>query len=59
MKEIKLKIDDDVYGELTRGMNVRIMIGSAHGIQDAFMAKLIESIDKGDDEVEIKYKDKK
>ncbi len=59
MKKITLLIADDVYSELVSCHNVRCLTGSAYGIQDAFMMKLLESIDKGESEIEIKYKEKK
>ena len=59
MKKITLLIDDDVYKELKNGMGIRYLTNSAYGLEDAFITKLIKSIDKGEKEVEIKYKDKK
>ena len=59
MKKITLLIDDDVYKELVSMMSARIMMGNAYGLQDAFMSKVIKSIDEGKTEIEIKYKDKK
>jgi hypothetical protein len=59
MKKITLLIDDDVYKELVSMMSARIMTGSAYGIVDAFMSKVMEHIENGDTEAEIKYKDKK
>lgn len=59
MKKITLLIADDVYEELRSCQSVRLMVGSAYGTQDAFMMKLLESIDKGESEIEIKYKKKK
>ena len=59
MKEITLKISDEVYRELKSSQGVRILSGSAYGIQDAFVNKLITSIDNNEKEVEIKFKEKK
>ena len=51
-------IADDVYNELKSCQGVRMLTGSAYGIQDAFMVKLIESIDNSENEIEIKHKEK-
>lgn len=59
MKKITLLIDDDVYNELRSCQSVRFMTGSAYGIQDSFMMKLLESIDEGKTKIEMKYKEKK
>ncbi len=59
MKKITLLIADDVYNELQSCQNVRFLTGSAYGTQDAFMIKLLKSIDEGKTEIEIKYKEKK
>ena len=58
MKEIVLKIDDDVYKELKNNIGVRMLTGAAYGYIDAFMAKLVESVDKKDKELVLQFKNK-
>jgi len=57
MIEVKLKISERVYKELKSSQGVRILTGSAYGIQDSFVNKLITSIDNNEKEIEIKFKD--
>ena len=45
MKEIKLKIDDDVLGRLRSDLSVKMMGGNFAGTIDAFIKKLIDQID--------------
>jgi len=56
MIEVKLKISERVYKELKSSQGVRILTGSAYGIQDSFVNKLITSIDNNEKEIEIKFK---
>jgi hypothetical protein len=58
LKKITLIIADDVYKELKSNQGVRMLTGSAYGIQDAFIVKLIEAIDRGDKEANIEYRKK-
>ncbi len=56
MKEIMLKIDDDVFTELKTQLGLSIMMESAYGIQDSFMAKLIKSIEENKKEIHLEFK---
>lgn len=50
MKEIKLKIADDVYKRLKSMMFAKGVSGNFAGIWDEFMKKLIESIENEEEE---------
>lgn len=58
MKTITLNIADDVYKELKSSMQVRMLTGSSYGISDAFIKKIVSSIENGDTNIDIKYKEK-
>ena len=58
MKKITLLIDDDVYRDLKNTIGIRMLTGNAYGVQDAFVKKLIESVDNNEVELELKYKNK-
>lgn len=59
MKKLTLLIDDDVFKELKNSLAVSMIAGTAYGIQDAFILKIIKSVDNKETELEIKFKDKK
>ena len=50
MKRIVLKIDDDVYRDLSSAMSVRGLTGEAYGIVDEMFIKLMQAMEKGDEE---------
>ena len=58
MKEIKLKIDDDVLGRLRSDLSVKMMGGNFAGTIDAFIKKLIDQIDDNKKEWYCHYKKK-
>ena len=54
--EIKLKIDEDVYGEMRTHLLLREMTGEAGGILDAVLLRIIQSIEKGNTECLLRRK---
>jgi len=58
VKEIKLKIDDDVLGRLRSDLSVKMMGGNFAGNIDAFIKKLIDQIDDNKKEWHCHYKNK-
>jgi uncharacterized membrane protein len=58
MKTITLNIADNVYKELKKSIGVRMLTGSSYGINDAFIKKIVNSIENGDTNIDIKYKEK-
>ena len=59
MKNITLKIDDDILGRMRSDISIKMMGGNFAGIVDAFIKKLIDQIDDGNKEWHCKYKNKK
>ena len=59
MKQILLKIDDGVFAELHSMQFARQMSGSAYGVQDEAMAKILDALDKDEPELVLKFKNKK
>jgi len=57
MKEINLKISDRVYNELRSSIMVKGIAGALYGTADAFITRVIESIEKGDDDLTLTFKD--
>lgn len=58
MKEIKLKIDDNVFSKIRSTMSLKMMSGSAYGVADAALVKLVEAIEDGKEELKFKNEDK-
>ena len=58
MKEIILKIDDDVLGRMRSDISIKMMSGNYAGTINAFIKKLIDKIDDGNKEWHCKYKNK-
>lgn len=58
MKEIMLKIEDNVYSEIKSSMTAKGICGSLYGIADGVIVKLIESIDNKETELILKFKKK-
>lgn len=59
MKTITIKISDKVFEELRNHMGIRCMTDEASGVVDAFVVKVIKSIDDGESEIGIKMKGEK
>ena len=57
MKKIKLKISDRVFSELQSTLTVKSITGSLYGVLDLFIAKLVTSIDKGELELTLTFKE--
>ncbi|MEK0339554.1 MAG: hypothetical protein QQN46_04930 [Nitrosopumilus sp.] len=55
MKRIKITLDDEVYAALKSHMMTRGLIQAMYGVSDAFMVKLIESIEAGLEEKHFFY----
>lgn len=58
MKKIELEITDDVYTEIKTAMSVRRLSCAAYGVLDAFIVRLIDEIDAGNDKLTLKFKEK-
>lgn len=58
MKEIKLKISDDLYSKLIIFLNIKEMCGNLYGIHDEFIHRIVKAIDAGDKELSINLKKK-
>jgi len=56
MKKIVLNIDDPVLNEIRTCLGLRIMGGSAGGIQDEALAKIVKAIDNEEKEVTLQFK---
>lgn len=56
MKEINLKISDQVYSELKTTIAVKGLAGALYGTVDAFITRLIESIEEGKDDLTLAFK---
>jgi hypothetical protein len=59
MKEITIKIPDDIYSELKTAANVRKMTGASYGLIDGFIIGLLRKIKEGCTEWEVRYKNEK
>ena len=59
MKEITLKIDNDVLSRLRSDISIKMMSGNYAGLADAFIKKLINQIDDNKKEWHCQYKNKK
>ena len=55
MKRIKITLDDEVYAALKSHMMTRGLIQAMYGVSDAFMVKLIESIEAGLEEKHFSF----
>lgn len=56
MKELKLKIEDNVYQELKSALLAKKFTGSFYGITDEFINLIIKSIEEGKEEKVIALK---
>jgi len=57
MKEIVVKLDDDVWEDLRRAAGVRMRMGVASPtVVDEFSLKLIRAIDEGETEKHFQYR---
>jgi len=60
MKEIKLKMSEEIFSEIQNDICVKHMCGSLYGTIDSFAYKIIKAIKEGQDEcVLIMKKEKK
>lgn len=59
MKELLIKLDDDVYNDIRNMMNVKLICGSCYGEVDEFVFHIIKFIDKGEKEIYLIKTDKK
>lgn len=57
--KITLNIDDEVLKEMRTAMILRRMSEQSSGISDAFMSKVLDSIDSGQEQVDVKFKNKR
>jgi len=55
-KEITLKIPEDIYKELKSAMTVKQLAMTAYGIQDSFMYRLLDKLEKGEKIWEVQYR---
>ncbi len=55
MKRITITLDDEVYAALKSHMGIRGIVQAAYGISDAFMVKLVESIESGLEEKHFSF----
>lgn len=56
MKTITLDFDDQTFANIRRTLQVRQIATGLGGLLDAFIAKVVESVDEGKDRIEIKQK---
>lgn len=59
MREIKLRISEQVYRQLRDGLGIKMLIQADGGLQDVFIQKLIHEIEKGSAETTIQFKEEK
>jgi hypothetical protein len=59
VKTVTIHISDKVIAELNRHMTIKYISGAAHGVSDAFIAKVTEAIERGATEVDVKLKEEK
>jgi len=55
LKRITITLDDEVYTALKSHMMTRGLIQAMYGISDAFMVKLVESIEAGLEEKHFSF----
>jgi len=56
--KVTLKIHDDVLRDLRSQMNARMLASAAYGLADSFIGKILNELDKGETEIELRYKTK-
>lgn len=58
MKELKLKISNEVYSKLIKLLSIKEMCGNLYGIHDEFIHRIVKAIDDGKKELSLKLKKK-
>lgn len=58
MPSIRLDIDEKTFANIRRTLTVRRIATGLGGLLDAFVLKIVESVDEGKTEIEIKQKKK-
>ena len=56
--KVTLKIHDDVLRDLRSQMNARRLADATYGLADSFIGKILNELDKGETEIELRYKTK-
>lgn len=56
MPKIQLDIDDRTFANIRRALFARRLATGLGGLLDAFLAKVVEAVDEGKTEIEIKQK---
>lgn len=59
MKTLTLKISDRVLSEFKSCMSIKQMSGNMYGFLDAFMAKIANSLESGEEELFLQLKEER